>query len=58
MSSCIVPIKPSAAPLERLEASPLDRALQGAGNAGKRRARFEKGGLWRRPAFKRDFAMT
>jgi hypothetical protein len=33
MLLCIVPIKPSAAALERLdEAPPLDHALQAAGN--------------------------
>ena len=32
MLLCIVPIKPSAAALERLEAPPLDDALQAAGN--------------------------
>jgi hypothetical protein len=32
MLLCIVPIKPSAATLERLEAPPLDDALQAAGN--------------------------
>jgi hypothetical protein len=32
MLLCIVPIKPSAATLERLEAPPLGHALQAAGN--------------------------
>jgi hypothetical protein len=32
MLLCIVPIKLSAAALERLEAPPLDHALQAAGN--------------------------
>jgi hypothetical protein len=32
MLLCIVPTKPSAEALERLEALPLDHALQAAGN--------------------------
>ena len=32
MLLCIVPIKSSAAALERLEAPPLDHALEAAGN--------------------------